>query len=51
MVLTRTPIRGFGLPGVDGRRELYEAMLLIARTGKGPEDQIQSMGCSINWRE
>lgn len=33
------------------RRDLYEAMLLIARTGKGPEDQIQSMGCSIKWRE
>lgn len=35
----------------DARRDLYEAMLLIARTGKGPEDQIQSMGCSIKWRE
>ena len=35
----------------DARRDLYEAMLLIARTGKGPKDQIQSMGCSIKWRE
>jgi thiol-disulfide isomerase/thioredoxin len=35
----------------NARRDLYEAMLLIARTGKGPEDQIQSMGCSIKWRE
>src|SRR3990172_6995309 len=26
----------------DARRDLYEAMLLIARTGKGPKDQIQS---------
>jgi peroxiredoxin len=31
------------------RRELYEAMLAIARTGQGPEDQTPSMGCSIKW--
>ncbi|MDQ2069565.1 thioredoxin family protein [Natronospira bacteriovora] len=38
----------------DGvRRELFEAMLRIAQTGRGPEpeDQIPSMGCSIKWRE
>lgn len=35
----------------DARRELYEAMLLIAETGRGPEEQIPSMGCSIKWRE
>lgn len=34
----------------DARRELYEAMIRIAETGKGPEDQIPSMGCSIKWR-
>jgi peroxiredoxin len=33
------------------RRELFEAMCLIAKTGKGPADQIPSMGCSIKWRE
>jgi len=33
------------------RRELFEAMCLIAETGKGPETQIPSMGCSIKWRE
>ncbi len=33
------------------RRELVEAMKQIAETGKGPEDQIASMGCSIKWRE
>ena len=31
-------------------RELYEAMVQIAETGRGPEDQIPSMGCSIKWR-
>lgn len=31
------------------RRELFEAMVQIARTGRGPQDQIASMGCSIKW--
>lgn len=31
-------------------RELFNAMVQIARTGKGPEAQIASMGCSIKWR-
>ncbi len=31
-------------------RELYEAMKQIAKTGKGPVDQIGSMGCSIKWK-
>ena len=36
---------------VDGaRRELYEAMKLVAETGKGPAEQIASMGCSIKWK-
>lgn len=34
----------------DARRELYEAMIQIAETGKGPEKQIPSMGCSIKWK-
>jgi peroxiredoxin len=35
---------------VDGaKRELFEAMKEIATTGKGPSDQIPSMGCSIKW--
>ena len=33
------------------RRDLYEAMVQVARTGKGPKDQISSMGCSIKWKE
>jgi peroxiredoxin len=32
------------------RRELYDAMCQVAETGKGPEEQIASMGCSIKWR-
>ncbi len=32
-------------------RELFEAMKQIAETGKGPRDQIPSMGCSIKWRQ
>ena len=31
-------------------RELYEAMVQIAETGRGPEEQIPSMGCSIKWK-
>lgn len=34
----------------DARRELFEAMLQVARTGQGPQDQIPSMGCSIKWK-
>jgi len=33
------------------RRDLFEAMRLIARTGHGPTEQIPSMGCSIKWKE
>lgn len=32
------------------RRELYEAMVQIARTGRGPAEQIPSIGCSIKWK-
>ena len=32
------------------KRELREAMLQIAKTGKGPAEQIPSVGCSIKWR-
>ena len=31
-------------------RELYEAMVQVAETGRGPEQQIPSMGCSIKWK-
>jgi peroxiredoxin len=35
----------------DARRDLFEAMVEVARTGHGPAEQIPSMGCSIKWRE
>jgi peroxiredoxin len=35
----------------NARRDLYEAMLGVARTGQGPKDQIASIGCSIKWRK
>ena len=31
-------------------RELYDAMVQIARTGAGPREQTPSIGCSIKWR-
>ena len=34
----------------DLRRDLFEAMKEVAETGKGPRDQIASMGCSIKWK-
>lgn len=37
-------------PAEDAPRELLNAMSMIAETGKGPEDQIASQGCSIKWR-
>lgn len=33
----------------DARRDLFEAMAEVARTGRGPADQVPSMGCSIKW--
>ena len=35
----------------DTRRDLFEAMKLIAATGHGPQEQIPSMGCSIKWKQ
>lgn len=34
----------------DVRRELYEAMKMVAETSHGPADQVASMGCSIKWK-
>jgi peroxiredoxin len=33
------------------RRELVEAMQQVAATGRGPQEQIASIGCSIKWRK
>ena len=35
----------------NARRDLFEAMKQIAETGKGPAEQIPSMGCGIKWKE
>lgn len=35
----------------DLRRDLFLAMKQVAETGKGPTDQIPSMGCSIKWKD
>jgi hypothetical protein len=41
-----------GLKRVPGsRRELFDAMSAIARTGTAPPGQTPSIGCSIKWRE
>ena len=35
----------------DIRRDLFEGMKQVAEIGKGPTEQIPSMGCSIKWIE
>jgi len=35
---------------LDVKRDLFDAMKQVAQTGKGPEEQIPSMGCSIKWK-
>ena len=32
-----------------GESDLFKAMKQISETGKGPKDQIPSLGCSIKW--
>ncbi|MFC1719610.1 thioredoxin family protein [Pseudomonadota bacterium] len=34
----------------DVRRDLFLAMKLVAETGRGPAEQVASIGCSIKWR-
>ena len=34
----------------DVRRDLYEAMAQVARTGQGPTEQVPSIGCSTKWK-
>lgn len=39
-------------PRADGlERELFQAMQQVAETGRGPSEQVASMGCSIKWRQ
>ena len=37
-------------PSPNARRDLHDAMKLMAETGQGPREQIASMGCSIKWK-
>lgn len=37
-------------PVPGAKRELFEAMKMIAETGQGPREQYPSVGCSIKWR-
>ena len=37
-------------PVPNARRDLFEARKQVAQTGRGPQDQIPSMGCSIKWK-
>ncbi len=37
-------------PVANARRDLFEAMKQVAETGRGPEQQFPSMGCSIKWK-
>jgi len=34
----------------DAKRDLFDAMVQVAKTGQGPAEQIPSMGCSIKWK-
>ena len=36
-------------PVRNGESDLFKAMKQIAKTDKGPEEQIPSLGCSIKW--
>ena len=38
------------IPVRDGESDLSKAMEQIAKTSKGPENQISSTGCSIKWK-
>ena len=37
-------------PNPNATRELYDAMVDVARNGRGPAVQHPAMGCSIKWR-
>ncbi|MGO8754387.1 MAG: thioredoxin family protein, partial [Gallionellaceae bacterium] len=35
----------------EAPRDLFNAMVQVAQTGKGPLEQVASMGCSIKWKD
>ncbi len=39
-----------GAGNADMRRDLFEAMQMVAQTGRAPAEQMPSMGCSIKWK-
>ena len=47
----RLDASGRGPAATDAPRELFDAMLQVARTGEGPREQTASIGCSIKWKE
>lgn len=47
----RLDATGRGAPDPAARRELFDAMCEIARSGRGPREQHASTGCSIKWRD
>ena len=38
------------IPVRSGESDLFQAMKQIAKTGKGPKEQIPSAGCGIKWK-
>ena len=46
----RIDVGGMKNPPPGSKRELFEAMKMIAETGKGPAEQYNSIGCSIKWK-
>ena len=36
-------------PVITGESDLFKAMQKISETGKGPKEQLPSMGCGIKW--
>ena len=38
------------VPVPGAQRELFEAMKAVAQTGRGPVEQLPSVGCSIKWK-
>ncbi len=41
---------GRGEADAETKRELFDAMVQVARTGQGPREQTPSVGCSIKWK-
>ena len=38
------------VPVKNGESDLFKAMIQVAKTGNGPQDQIPSAGCGIKWK-